>query len=693
MNNMFMLNSSTLLYLTPEISYSVQNAVKIFNRDIEKVIGTQISVTKDENSATIIVKYADASDLISRKPEAFTIRFCESKDSNNLIMYLIGSDDLGVIYSLLHISKEYLGIDPFWFWRDFQPERKTYINIPIIDYFSTEAKVKYRGWFVNDEVCLLGWTDIYPPPKEVWAIVFETLLRCGGNMVIPGTDLPREGKHFEIASEMGLYITHHHAEPLGAEMFLRAYPKEKASYVKNSHLFEKLWREAIEKNKNKKIIWILGFRGQGDSPFWENDPSFTSSESRGKIIRLVIDRQYEILLEYVKNPVCAVYLYGEITELYKEGYLSFPNGVIKIWSDNGYGKMVTRRRDLHNPRTPSLPYTTDKGPHGLYYHITYHDLQASSHLTMLGNSMELVNEELAEAFSAGVDEFLLLNCGNIRPHVYPLDTVSQIWSGEKINVENHLNELTKLYFPSAPAEIKYCYKKYFDTCIKYGAHLDDKAGDEFYHHPAREIITHWIKGLDKYCLKSLIWATDEIPFKEQVKWFKNICTDGFKQWDLLKKESETAALLLTEKDKIFFEDNLLLQITLHYSGCNGFLSLCSSYEAFLENNYPLAFVYASIAMKNYKEGVVSMQKAEHGKWNNFYRADWLTNVNCTINSLDSLRKYLRILGDAPSFFSWYKNLIIPETERQIYLENTQRRTLSDDELTECLIQKVFMELK
>jgi hypothetical protein len=38
---------------------------------------------------------------------------------------------------------------------------------------------------------------------------------------------------------------------------------------------------------------------------------------------------------------------------------------------------------------------------------------------------------------------------------------------------------------------------------------------------------------------------------------------------------------------------------------------------------------------------------------------------------------------------WYKNYIIPETERQIYLENTQRRVLEDDELADLLREKLF----
>ncbi|PAF17002.1 hypothetical protein CHH61_23965, partial [Shouchella clausii] len=77
--------------------------------------------------------------------------------------------------------------------------------------------------------------------------------------------------------------------------------------------------------------------------------------------------QYEMIAEYERDPVCCVNLYGEITELYKKGLLELPEGVIKIWADSGYGKMVTRRQGSHNPRIPSIPAKHDKGPHGIYY--------------------------------------------------------------------------------------------------------------------------------------------------------------------------------------------------------------------------------------------------------------------------------------------------------------------------------------
>lgn len=60
-------------------------------------------------------------------------------------------------------------------------------------------------------------------------------------------------------------------------------------------------------------------------------------------------------------------------------------------------------------------------------------------------------------------------------------------------------------------------------------------------------------------------------------------------------------------------------------------------------------------------------------------------------SLEALRKYVRMQGDSPDFFLWYKEYVMPETEKYIYLEKTHRKPLSDDELARKLSEK-FQEI-
>ena len=195
--------------------------------------------------------------------------FCIFVKENDLIIQAL--DELGFIYGIYEVSRRFLGVHAFWFWNDQEFVRREEIIVPGDFIFSSEPfRIKYRGWFVNDEVLIHTWMVDREKDKP-WEMVFEALLRCGGNMVIPGTD--RNARTYAaLASEMGLIITHHHAEPLGAEMFARAYPGLTASYKLYPGKFHGLWKDALNRQKNQKVIWNLGFRGQGDRPFWDDIP-------------------------------------------------------------------------------------------------------------------------------------------------------------------------------------------------------------------------------------------------------------------------------------------------------------------------------------------------------------------------------------------------------------------------------------
>ncbi|MFA9557868.1 glycosyl hydrolase 115 family protein [Evansella sp. AB-rgal1] len=678
----YYLQETSIIKPPANMSKAVKHGLHMFLRDMKNVFGKEPIVDGAHKKATFVIQYADE---LNGEPESFSITFQE--DNEQVILVLSGADDLGIIFGLLHISKEYLHIDPFWFWVDKPVERKERISIPTENFVSPKKAVRFRGWFVNDEVCLLGWKDEYPPTEEVWKPVFETLLRCGGNMVIPGTDLPRDGIHHKLASEMGLWVTHHHAEPLGAEMFLRAYPGKKASYENNKELFEQLWMEAIEKQKDDKIVWVLSFRGQGDQPFWELDPSYDTSEKRGEMISKVIWRQYHLLQEYIEDPVCSIALYGEISELYTGGFIDLPPNVIKVWADNGYGKMVSRRQGLENPRIPSLPAEQDVGEHGIYYHVTFHDLQASNHLTMSPFSADFIGKEVTKALNAGTDDYVLVNSGNIRQHVYTLDILSQLWNEGNINNKIHLDQFVQRMFSSRHEKVAELYNKYFEASIPYGDNEDERAGEQFYHHPARRIIGKWITGKTDETILPLTWATGYVNFEEQIRYFKEKCELGIEQWSELKSQCLELMEELVGEEKTRFYDQLVFPIELHESGSKGFVDLCKAYNEFEKGNFPLAFVYASQSLWEYQKGVDAQKRTEHGKWKNFYRMDYLTNIQSTVDNVDTLRRFIRMHGDSPDFFQWYKQYIMPETEKYIYLENTHREVKSDDVLAKLLKEK------
>jgi hypothetical protein len=588
-------------------------------------------------------------------------------------------NSLGCVYALLYISEHFLGVTPFWFWNDQRFTKQASIDIPLGFWCSTPPAVRFRGWFVNDEVLIENWAA-EPKNTEHWAMVFEALLRCGGNMTIPGTD-NNSRKYRALAADMGLWITHHHAEPLGADMFARAYSDEIASYSVNRELFEKLWEQAVIEQKRYQVLWGLGFRGQGDCPFWVNDPSCVTPEQRGERISEVIQQQYEIIKRHIDNPVCCIYLYGEITELYRGEYLHLPPGLIKVWADNGYGCMVSRRQGNHNPRVYSLPSNGDTGPHGIYYHCSFHDLQASNHLTMSPNSTEFVAAELGKAQEAGAGEYWIVNCGSLKPHVHILDLVRELWSKGKTNVGEWRLRYVETYYGKENAKtMTALFVNYAFCTAKYGPSEDDRAGEQIWHHPVRELLCQWMTGDTESCQKRLIWLTGKVSFPEQVKQLEAICRESLPRWDAFCDRCAALALALAVDNLQLFHDSVFLQGRLQRNGAAGAAAFCESFQAYTVGNMATAFRLAEKSRSFYEESVKALSESEHDEWIWYYKRDCLTVVQLTAFCLDALASYLRIIGDGTDFHKWEREFLKPAREKNVMLLSSKQRALTNEEL-------------
>ena len=342
------------------------------------------------------------------------------------------------------------------------------------------------------------------------------------------------------------------------------------------------------------------------------------------------------------GAVCCTNLYGEIMELYKDGYIDLPDDVIRIWADNGYGKMVSRRQNNHNPRVMALPGRSDIGAHGIYYHASFYDLQAAAMMTMLPNSPEFVADELCEVLERGGDDFWIINCSNIKPHTYYLDLIAAFWrdgisrdqNDKKYTISNHLSAYVDRYYDSALNKmVEKAYSLWPYYSVKYGPNEDDHAGEQYANHCARiladsfirqyHIIENDVDGQHKIAPSlELQWACDRHSLKDQVYYFKEKYEDaveGYKEYlgfcmsveDKLKAAGD-------KKAAIVFDDNLICQVQYLYYSYLGALHICSSIEAVLEGTgderFIKAFYEAGLSSNAFKKGYDTMRSHEHGIW-------------------------------------------------------------------------------
>lgn len=651
-------------------SHAVARAIGDLKRDIKKVclktqeIGNYIILVKDD-----------------MKEEQFKLLVNEN------CLEIHASDDLGFIYGIYEISKQILGILPFWFWNDQKiTKQEAYEVAENFEYESEEPEVRYRGWFVNDEVLIHKWS-VDRKKERPWEMVFEALLRCRGNLVVPGTD---KNSHLyrNLASDMGLYITHHHAEPLGAPMFAREYPDLNPSYAEHADKFHKLWQEGIDAQKDMNVIWNLGFRGQGDCPFWDNDPQYQTPQSRGKLMSELIMMQYDLVKKECPDAICCTNLYGETMELYQDGYLDLPDNIIKIWADNGYGKMVTRRQGNHNPRIYALPKEGGHGSHGIYYHASFYDLQAANHITMSTNTADFLAGELKNVLDHNVKDYWIINCSNVKPHVYTLDLIASLWNKKDIDVNEQRKQYIKNYYGKDHVDlIADCFKKYAKASVKYGEHEDEHAGEQFCNHISRILIHQYLKDKTQKS-EELLWATDADTLEGQIEWYKALCEEGVANYKQLVHEYEEARLSLAGHEKTLFDDSLFLQAKLYKKCYQGAVDVCDSLLNALDEQYQNAFYMAGKARKKYLSANQEMRDREHGKWHNFYQNECLTDVKQTAWVLETLMSYVRNLGDGPHFYEWQRQYLYNEEDRRVLLIYNMDNHLKDQELFELMEEKL-----
>lgn len=583
---------------------------------------------------------------------------------------LTAGDDRGFIYGLLAISREVLGVADFWFWNDQTPVPSECYSLPD-DWIlvSRPAVVRWRGWFVNDEVLLHTWA-VDGDRQKPWEMVFEALLRCGGNMVIPGTGANAR-RHRDLARRMGLAITHHHAEPLGARMFSEVYPDLIPSYDEHPAEFEALWAAALEE-QGSDVVWNLGFRGQGDRPFWDDDPRYRAPEARGRLMSALIRRQYEMVQQRYPGAACATNLYGEVMELYRDGYLDLPQGVIKIWADNGYGAMVSRRQGNHDPRVPALPAAGEPGLHGIYYHVSFYDLQAANHITMLPVSPAFVARELSRVLDSGAGEYWIVNCSNVKPHLFTLGYIARVWQQGVVKPELFLEEYAHRYYGAAMPQAMQAFRQYYAAAIRFGPYEDNVAGEQFANYPARLLVSRYIAGGTEP-EHELDWAAPLPTLAQQAAWYRDCCRQAAQRYPI--PEPAAPALL---------QDGVLLQMEVYRRCYTGGALAAEAVLEGLAGRYRAAFRKAGQAREEYLAADAALHSREHNKWRGFYDNECLTDVKHSAWLLRTLMGVLRAQGDGPYYYTWQREALYTPAEARVVLITNMENHMDDLALYEAI---------
>lgn len=218
---------------------------------------------------------------------------------------------------------------------------------------------------------------------------------------------------------------------------------------------------------------------------------------------------------------------------------------------------------------------------------------------MLPNSPQFVIRELETALEHNVRDYWIINCSNVKPHTYFLDLIAQMWCEGKVDVPQHREQYVSLYYgkenKEAVAASLADYPKY---ALAYGEHEDDHAGEQFSNHPARILITQYIRDKNTRA-QELLWASDGKTLKDQILWYGGLCQKAALNYEEYLLECERTDSLLTKEARRLYRDSLMLQAKIHYHCFSGAYHTCSGLLKALDEEYKGAFYEAGLARNEY----------------------------------------------------------------------------------------------
>lgn len=455
-----------LTFIIPkEEGEGVRRVAKKVVEDVEKTTGLHPSMAldgKNLNQAVIAVTAGNGKtaklleqripelEKVKGKWEVYGFYLMEHPYpgvEQGLLIY--GSDKLGTIYGLFHLS-ELLGITACTFWGDTghpvyeklvlktrENTEKSQIDncIFVENGISREPSVKYRGFFINDEwPCFGNWTCSHFKgfTAQMYDHVFEYLLRMKGNYLWPAmwtSSFLLDGPGMEsmkLADEYGIYIGMSHHEPCmrSSEEWDLVKGKDSPygedwSYLTNKEGLLKYWENGLKRCRGHQVFPTIGMRGERDSKMLGEEAQI---EENVRVLKEIITQQRRLIRENLeqdgqKYPLLFA-VYKEVEDYYfgdskTAGLRDFPEleGVTLMLCEDNFGNM----RAL-----PGKEERSRKGGFGMYFHLDYHG-GPCSYEWVASTPVMKIWEQMSMAYEYGIRDVWMVNAGDVKFQEYPLN--------------------------------------------------------------------------------------------------------------------------------------------------------------------------------------------------------------------------------------------------------------------------------
>jgi hypothetical protein len=464
--------ANAVIYVDSTDDILIQKSAIWLQKDIEKVTGNKPTivhqVAKQVKNLVVIgslkqsslVKMLEQKKCLHLQPiaskwEAFQIQTITIDNVQSLV--IVGSDRRGTAYGVLELSKQ-IGVSPWYWWADVPTKKQANIYINTTAMLTDAPKVKYRGFFINDEApALSGWSKekFGGFNHQFYEHVFELLLRLKANYLWPamwGNAFNTDDTLNPIkADEYGIVMgTSHHEPMLRAQQEWKKFGKGAWDYTKNDTVLRSFWKKGIENMGSHESLVTVGMRGDGDMPM-------TQGTATDLLEKIVAD-QRKILEEVTQKPASATpqlwALYKEVQDYYDKG-MRVPDDVTLLLCDDNWGNLR---------KLPKLTDKPRKGGYGIYYHFDY--VGGPRNYKWINTvNIARVWEQMHLAYEHNVKDIWIVNVGDIKPMEFPISFfLDYAWNPEKIGATD-LKKYTEQW--SADQFGKQNAKEIADVIAKY----------------------------------------------------------------------------------------------------------------------------------------------------------------------------------------------------------------------------------
>jgi Glycosyl hydrolase family 115 len=687
------IDASTTVVESAQEPGPVQRATKDLLSDFIKVFGHAPKLVDSlDRSGPVTLLIAQSSNVPSglgctTASDRESFAFSLASVGNKHVVCLIGADMRGTIFAIYQFSQSVLGVDPMYLWTDKQPAKRA--SIALHDDFAhayPSPVFRYRGFFPNDEDLLTGWVipnkgDQTGIALSSWDMLFETILRLKGNMIVPGTWIFPDDAQVHAAAMRGLIVNQHHAIPLGVNV--ARWPQD-VPYNFSTHpeILERAWTNAVATYKpDEEILWSVGLRGLSDSSYSTLDPSVQNNDPLlGQRIGEAIAEQIKIVRAKYPDAQFITDLWQEGARLTQEGYLKIPPEVSLVWADTGYGDMQDGGK---------------VGPgQGMYFHVAMMNGQANQLSEMV--PVSTIQSEIDRYIHAGATSYFLVNTSDERPVAMTTRAVMEMaWGGVSATTGGSAEPeggadtafykkwATEEFGPKSADALAKVYKEYFAAPAPrqpFGpprltsagnappppprySNVPLVEGDQHYHSEVRRILLDYLSGHQVYNIPSQSpkWTQPRGGFftlnDQQRAAFldRDIkeCTEAGPRWDAVWKDAVAAEATVDPARRDYYQAEMLTMITINRNSNRMMLDVAQSMKDENSGDTAKALAEADNALKELDEIQASMHLAEYGKWKNWYRGDWLTGVYRTRELVQDYANHLKDpMAKLPAPASW-----------------------------------------